>query len=665
MAVSAMITAPTITNIFSIWKLEIFNCLLAIAMLGSMYGIVQRYDGQRVPDWNIHINLSTLIALITVIFRMSLVLILAELIGQAKWKYFVGNGRKEPPVRRLIETSRFNDASQGLFGALKLIPTIMGHPDILLAILVMVVSLGTGAFVQQSIQTQPCQFSTDSIDAYLPVSRKITRRESTGKQNWATMAAAISSALAPDNNEVGSPILAGCSTGNCTFHNSIGGLYNTLGVCNLCTDTSSLITSTQHIIKGTTLLIRDYTLPNGLTVPALFENETEAHAVAHYSGLSVSALRLLHPENPYLLDWSDWTGDLDWAGDIVSPEMRALSQWAFANVTVLTSNWLPTSLGYTEYLAVTCTLYPCLRTYNASVTMGKLDEVLLNTVPMAPNVNGAASNDAAEAILQAPSWPFWEGTLMGAASRTSLQAVQSPCLVNQTASTEDNILSNNDQQNLILLQADPSPSKTRRVKIENITAPTDCIYGIDLKTWQEVMGSMLDAFNGSCSIQTSTDGTDVFYDKSYWLSSFYKDNGITTSDIFEQFQAFADRFSNKIRMGLLDNPDYIFGQTIQTTVCVNISYKWLLFPTVLVFITSGLLAWTMFCNWRRGGCKIVWKTSILPFLFYSERFVVQNGEDMSAESTQSSRGATKEALMDLDQMQSEAKQQVVRFHVSN
>lgn len=101
-------TTLTITNfIFSLWKLVIFNCILAIAMLGSMYGILQHYNGQRLPDWDVPISLNTLIALITMIFRISLVFVLAEIIGQAKWQYFVGNGREDLPMRRLIETSRF------------------------------------------------------------------------------------------------------------------------------------------------------------------------------------------------------------------------------------------------------------------------------------------------------------------------------------------------------------------------------------------------------------------------------------------------------------------------------------------------------------------------------------------------------------------------------
>lgn len=687
-----MSASPTITNIFSHWKLVISNCILAVAMVGSMYGILQHYDGRRLPDWDVPISLNTLIALITMIFRTSLVCVLAEIIGQAKWQYFVGNGREDPPMRRLIEASRFNDASQGLFGAMKLIPKIIGYPDVLLAVTVMVVSLGTGSFVQQAIQTQPCQYSTDSVNASLPISRNITfDAASGGKSHSVTMAAAISSALAPDNDEIGSPISVGCSTGNCTFQNSIGGLYNTLGVCSSCTDTSSLITSTKwtetDFDLNATNFLGNYTLPIGLSIRARSQNVSSG-VFSQDAGLSVSSVRPLNTGNPDWTglsnltassNWTDlwnWTGDLDWAGDLVSPEMRALSQWAFANVTVFTSNWIPTSYGYSDYLAVTCTLYPCLRTYsNASVIMGRLDESLVNTVPLAPNVNVNVGdgdvNYTTEDILTAPSWFNWNEMILLDLS-TPLQAVQSPCLVDNTVWTEDNTSSTIEKQRLLLLRADPGPDRTRHIKIENITAPTQCIYSMDLDLWRAlIMDSMIrNMFNGSCSVSSFplVSSGDINCNKSYWLSRFYDDNGITTSDIINRFETFADRLSNKLRMGLLGNPEHIFGQTLQTTICVDIDYRWLTFPTALVLITSGLLMWTIFRSWRRQRCEYVWKTSILPFLFYSERFVVQNGEDVSAESTTSNskrRDAAKEALMDLDQMEIEAKQQLVRFDVFN
>ncbi|KAG6366528.1 hypothetical protein INS49_000705 [Diaporthe citri] len=365
-------------NMFKLWTWEIINCVLAIGMLGSMYGILQRYDGQRIPDWGSAINLSTLIALMATLLRTMLVFVVAEIIGQAKWQYFACNGRltKDPPMRRLMEASRFNDASQGSLGAVKLIPTITRDPAILLAVTVMVISLGTGSFAQQAIQTQSCYFPVDSAHASLPVSYFIdpyaVGTNKAGDSNTiqsldeSNLAAALTSALSPDSEEIGSPI-------------------------------------------------------------------------------SVS----------------------------------------------------------------------------------------------------------------------------------------------------------------------------------------DC-------------------------------------GEAYWLASFLADdlNGTTAASIIERIEALTDRLSNKMRMGLFNNPEAVFGQVLQATVCSRIDYSWLTFPAVLVAVTSGLLVWTMLRSSRCRGREMVWKTSLLPFLFYGERFVVQNGDDVSDYSAEASRrDGPNEPLLNLGQMEAEAKQRVVRFDV--
>lgn len=83
-------------------------------------------------------------------------------------------------------------------------------------------------------------------------------------------------------------------------------------------------------------------------------------------------------------------------------------------------------------------------------------------------------------------------------------------------------------------------------------------------------------------------------EEEYWLARFYSDDGTTADSIIKRFEAFADRLSNKMRMGLLDDAESVSGQVLQATVCSKIHYSWLTFPAVLVTVTTGLLAWTMF-----------------------------------------------------------------------
>lgn len=217
------------------------------------------------------------------------------------------------------------------------------------------------------------------------------------------------------------------------------------------------------------------------------------------------------------------------------------------------------------------------------------------------------------------------------------QAVRSPCLLNDTTWTRENKSSTLNLQRLLWLHVDPDPSGGRPFTVENTTDATM-----------------------ACGQES-------------WLARFYNDEGTAAASIIGRMEGFADRLSNKMRMGLLDDAETVPGQVLQMSVCSRIQYSWLAFAVVLVAVTSGLLAWIIFQSsrgrgrGRRRGRVKVWKTSILPFLFYGEQFVVQNGENMSADSIESLRReeGAKEPFLDLDQMEAEAKQRRVRFDVFN
>lgn len=666
-------------GILKTWKWEVINCFLAVGLTGSMYTILRRYDGERIPDWVTGINLSTLIALMATILRTMLVYVASEIIGQAKWNYLASGGqpKQTAPVRRLIETSRFNDASQGLLGAVRILPTIIRDPATLMAVMVMIISLGTGSFVQQAIQTQSCQFPVDGAHASLPISRNFTAskgkgdgRSRFGPTDISNMLVALSSALAPENEGLGPPIAFVCSTGNCTFENPDNLAHSTLGVCSSCVDTSSLITSSGwestrlepsvmmnpetgepiEVPSASFHFTANYALPNGMSIQASFNNLTSSY------------------QDTALLVSADQLG-LNWAGDLIDSEMKAVSQWAFANVTVLSSTWLPTSSGYTDYVAATCTLYPCLRSYNAAVISGELGEVVLGTIPTAPNVAASFSQDKTNEDIQQAMQEYGGNPLIyGTDTGTLFQAIQSPCLVNNTIWTKENQSSNLETQRVILLHADPDSSGGRRIMIANTTAPEECIFGMDVVAQSDFLSFMTDTtFNGNCSAFSEINdvevATQVSCGKAYWLASFYSVEGTTAAAIIKQIEAFTDRLSNKMRMGLLNDPEFVSGQVLQATVCSRMQYCWLAFPAVLVGATNGLLAWTMFQSFRRRGRVMVWKTSILPLLFYSEQFVVQNAEDVSSDSTELLRRkeGAREPLLDLGQMEAEARQRIVRF----
>ena len=95
--------------------------------------------------------------------------------------------------------------------------------------------------------------------------------------------------------------------------------------------------------------------------------------------------------------------NFSWTGDQITPEFRHVSRWAFLNFTVLTCSHIgcddersycpsPSPVrqevvnGPTNVRAVTCTIYPCVRTYTASITNNELSEKMTGSALLSPEI---------------------------------------------------------------------------------------------------------------------------------------------------------------------------------------------------------------------------------------------------------------------------------------
>ncbi|KAI1441022.1 hypothetical protein F5Y02DRAFT_422479 [Annulohypoxylon stygium] len=529
----------------------------------------------------------------------------------------------------------------------------------------MVSSLGTSPFVKQAILTDVCQIPLDGVNSRLNISRNFTGLwQNSGKSlkeslEFPNLQDAAASSLFQDITVGKSTSLAmDCPTGNCTFSNSgIDGIYSTLGICSSCIDTSSLISSFQwgkedsgriYYFGNNTLRRWNYSDPNNWTNYTL-PNGMSIMTKEHFTGLTVN----VSPKT------------IEWTGNLLKPEMKALSQWAIANINVLTSNWHEGTKGFTEYISVTCSLYPCLRSYRGSVTNGVLNESLINAIPAMPNVIDVfPPNITIEEIYNATYTELYNITHsyypMLFFEATKLQAIQSPCLVGNTIWTHANTSPSIDSQPLLFLR--PDVTGKQQFIVENTTAPKDCIFSMGINAWSDFCTIMKETFSdGSCYVQSLPPvGRSLQCTDKFWLAGLYSDEGITVSGLVRRIEDYTDRLSDKLRMGLLNNPSQVFGQVLYTTVCTNVDYRWLLFPTALVAVTGGLLLWSLIHSWRYRGRELLWKSSVLPFLLYGERFIVQNGEDVSGGSSDSLH-VKEEKSLNLSEMESEAKQRKVRF----
>ncbi|KAI0145446.1 hypothetical protein GGR57DRAFT_480210 [Xylariaceae sp. FL1272] len=444
---------------------------------------------------------------------------------------------------------------------------------------------------------------------------------------------------------MGSLISATCLTGNCTFSE----IYHTLGVCSSCTDTTSLISS------------RNWTKLEVVTEPYPYNvtNRTYIHQVMNYS--LPDGIVIVSEGNSTQLVAQAPQGSLSWADNLISRETRALSKWAFANVSILTSNWHHGRSGFTEYVALTCTIYPCLRSYTSVVTNGELRETTTSTIPVAPNVITAFPSNVTIADIQSIDELDWSPIIYGTEDGTHFQAVAPNCSVNNQRVAQTNELLDEHAERLLLLQADFNGNKP--FIINNITAPRECIYGMDVVAWSDLWSFMTDyTFNGTCDLSYTFEDNSTQLDcgDKFWLSEFYNMNGTTAATVMDQMVAFTDRLSSKIRLGLLNDPVFISGQVLATTVCNSIDYRWLLFPFLLVAATGALLLWTLLQGYRHRRHETLWKSSTLPLLLYADRFATPDVDDRSPEIVQVGTDGP-ETAMNLAQMESEATHRMVRF----
>jgi hypothetical protein len=161
--------------------------------------------------------------------------------------------------------------------------------------------------------------------------------------------------MAPGSVE--NQISGSCSTGECTFpdteqettdpkydRSDNPSTHSTIGICNRCVDIASLV---SRVECEPDLCFEQqkvqYTLPTGLNIIE------SAH--------SASAFAKIHP-----------TSDLQWLGDLLTLELRAMSKWAYVNDAFLASK------TENDVKAAVCVLYPCLRTYAALIKNNSLIE---------------------------------------------------------------------------------------------------------------------------------------------------------------------------------------------------------------------------------------------------------------------------------------------------
>ncbi|KAK8093704.1 hypothetical protein PG997_000389 [Apiospora hydei] len=276
------------------WMFEIIACCVSTIALAAILVTLGLMDQRPLHTWPMKITLNSFIAFMSTIAKAALVIPVAEGISQLKWIWFRSKGSLE-------DIQKFDEASRGSWGSLKL---LLYNKQVHLAKLgafVMIAALCMDPFVQQVV-TYPTQMvASPDLNATIPIAREYSNYAPGAMMALRSPTLDMKSAI---NNGIynTSPhpskdfsMKPHCATGNCTWP----GTYHSLAICSKCANTTALMEKTNCFQDMCV-----YKLPNGLSFDSIYRgqlymNSTSDATAINFNGTqptitTVSTMRGMH-----------------------------------------------------------------------------------------------------------------------------------------------------------------------------------------------------------------------------------------------------------------------------------------------------------------------------------------------------------------------------------
>lgn len=587
------------------WSWEIVSLLFALALLIATIAIPAHYNDKVLKRWPYDISLNTIIAILSTFMRAAVMFVVAELVGQMGWQSL----RKPRPVSDL---HHFDNASRGILGAFKLFWNVPPRLASIIAVIVIILSPAIAPFSQQAVKTVPCSREVPGsaslpVSHYAPVEKTSYRTGAVARVVASDMKATMLNGLVNPKGK-DADVQATCSSGNCTFaETSKGATHASVAMCSSCLDTTEFIKLNVTQRDGYQTI--NYTLPNRQWLQPI--------------------------GGGYLL--SAYTGDVDWALGGVESEFAELTKAAIANLTVLTSSQtdcknitlftaecpedqftadLPESHRNHNPVAITCALYPCMKQYHAQVKQGRLIEKVVDEVPLSALDIGFIGDSEKLALLNKDNMR---------------NAIQSPCLVGDEEYTFDNFSERNEP---------PKGWSTVELDKTNYTVPDTCLYQMGI-TYSQALGNHMDdtIFNSYC-LQFNPTEKNPNCGSKWWLAPLHN---ATYNVLNTAFDDFTTAITNNIRMQAISfnkEKDEVAGVVNEMAICTVFDWRWVLLPAGLMAVTLALLIYAVVQSYTHREMP-VWKTSILPLLFYGPNVTNDETRETDLDGLQREAGRIK------------------------
>ncbi|KAJ0108508.1 hypothetical protein J7T55_002112 [Diaporthe amygdali] len=572
-------------------------------------------------------SLQTVVALLATITRSMIGQVLESVLGQLKWRWYRSSAHP------LYHLKLYDGASHGVWGSIQFNFWLFGLNLANIGAIITTLSLGIGVFTQQSLQTTPCLKEIENGKASMAFAQTsltalVELGDTFALAPWGLAvelrAAFITGLSASRPNNTLSPV---CSSGNCTFPTTNKISYATVGFSSACVDMSSMLSQSGPLSWDPTDLSWDpadpmavtgrsinYSLSSELTLTyhlsptywsmsrngGRWETMLAMSTLNSYGNLAQRALNqsllnntlketpwqaigLLVPTTSPCQDRGMYQKYLENQEDMAMPPVNTSScpQLNMPNVTSFP--------GFFAVTAAVCFSYPSLRKLNGSIVSGEvLESLVSDPIPLR------------YAKFSIGNTTGWVGEVLD------------PCVIDGVFYTSANY----------------SFAPGGLFDIRGHVAPQRCIYGFH-DGWasaltsagrlEKIMIGDTDSSTVKSDCSPYLGYSAMMCTEAWWLSAIYNGGHASIESIRNYMDSAFNSLNGQLRMLGTDwngNPTNVSGTEYSTKVCVQFRAAWLIFPLCLVMGTLALLIAMVVSGFAQGQKEIIWKSSILPHLFY-------------------------------------------------
>ncbi|KAI1339996.1 hypothetical protein F5Y15DRAFT_60978 [Xylariaceae sp. FL0016] len=579
------------------WTWELTAFFLVVVALLAIVATLHPHEGRPTPQWPFKITINALLSVYAMVFKSALLFAVASCIGQLQWSWFSSE-------RPLIDAVRYDRASRGAWGAVRILWSHkLRQPLTALGALITICSIAVDPIVQQLILPQDCSIVFKNERALLPRTSLYNSDVS-----LLEVANALNSRVYTQGSENG--VDGQCSTGNCTFSYE----FNTLAYCSACDDASDDIDTSVQCIEGTDCQANEAwsintTLPSGLM--SYYSNDSDS--------VNLTTMQVTYESSSV-------------TGNVRIDVLMGKTSYADTGIDVLTRNELAGCQDESQkgtwrcrgYGAATCRLNPCVRTYNASYTGGRLNETLLRqSEPM--------------------TWGIGYHSLLNSTYLWAIMETQCP--------------SDEERQMLADLGYDvtlsdafvPFNIRTPQYTLDRYTTDLTrsllakgCISVISPSVPATLLTYLESYFSGflvgeKLLIDASTDGSSRTlkpFEGPQILQQMYGSGQIDLSRISATFSQMAEGLTEYFRTA--GHPNFslpVEGEVNHYATCVSVRWEWMAFPAGLA--ATSILFFTLVVAMTRRRRMPVWKSSILAWVYRGPRDINDQGNDSKGPSHRS------------------------------